>query len=68
VSLFVWVLPFDLSGMGGPTGNYTIADIALRVTESDEPPPPTPLQSGDTFGGAQRFRANKQFQPSIFSI
>jgi len=49
VSLFVWALPFDLSGMGGPTSSYATAGIALQVTESHEPPPP--LQGGDTIGG-----------------
>jgi len=38
VSLFVWALPFDLSGMGGPTSRYATASIALRVTESHKPP------------------------------
>jgi len=38
VSLFVWALPFDLSGMGGPTSSYATAGIALRVTESHKPP------------------------------
>jgi hypothetical protein len=32
VSLFVWLLPLDLSGMGGPTSSYATAGIALRVT------------------------------------
>ena len=32
VSLFVWVLSFDLSGKGGPTSSYATAGIALRVT------------------------------------
>jgi len=31
VSLFVWLLPFDLSGLGGPTGSYATAGIALQV-------------------------------------
>jgi hypothetical protein len=34
VSLFVWLLPFDLSGLGGPTSSYATAGIALRVTEA----------------------------------
>jgi len=38
VSLFVWALPFDLSGMGGPTSSYATAGIALLVTESHKPP------------------------------
>jgi len=29
VSLFVWVLPFDLSGKGGPTSSFATAGIAL---------------------------------------
>jgi hypothetical protein len=31
VSLFVWLLPLDLSGMGDPTNSYATAGIALRV-------------------------------------
>jgi hypothetical protein len=34
VSLFIWLLPFDLSGLGDPTSRYTTAGIALRVTEA----------------------------------
>jgi hypothetical protein len=32
VSLFVWLLPLDLSGMGDSTNSYTTAGIALRVS------------------------------------
>jgi hypothetical protein len=32
VSLFVWLLPFDLSGMGGSTSSYATAGIALWVS------------------------------------
>jgi hypothetical protein len=31
VSLFVWLLPLDLSGLRGPTSSYVTAGIALRV-------------------------------------
>jgi hypothetical protein len=31
LSLFVWVITFDLSGMGAPTSSYAAADIALRI-------------------------------------
>jgi hypothetical protein len=31
VSVFVWVITFDLSGMGGPTGSYATANIVLRI-------------------------------------
>ena len=31
VSLFVVVITFDLSGIGGPTSSYSAATIALRV-------------------------------------
>jgi hypothetical protein len=34
VSLFVWLLPFDLPGLGDPTSSYATASIALRVTEA----------------------------------
>ena len=32
VSLFVWVITFDLFGMGGPTSSYATASIAPRIT------------------------------------
>jgi hypothetical protein len=32
VSLFVWFLPLDLSGMVGSTSSYTTASITLRVS------------------------------------
>jgi len=38
VSRFVWALPFNLSGMGGPASSYATAGIALRVTQSHKPP------------------------------
>jgi hypothetical protein len=31
VSLFVWIITFDLSGMGDATSSYTTAAIALRI-------------------------------------
>jgi hypothetical protein len=31
VSLFVWLLPHDLSDMGAATSSYATAGIALRV-------------------------------------
>jgi hypothetical protein len=31
VSLLVWIIPFVLSGKGGPTSSYAAAGIALRV-------------------------------------
>jgi hypothetical protein len=31
VSLLVWIIPFDLSGMGGSTSSYATAGIALRT-------------------------------------
>ena len=34
MSLFVWLLPFDLSGLGVPAGSYATAGIALGVTEA----------------------------------
>jgi len=34
VSLFIWLLPFDLSGLGVPAGSYATAGIALGVTEA----------------------------------
>jgi hypothetical protein len=32
VSLFAWLLPLDLAGMGDPTSSYATAGIALRVS------------------------------------
>ena len=40
VSLFVWVLSFDLSWKGGPTSSYTTAGIALRIISPRKPPYP----------------------------
>jgi hypothetical protein len=37
VSLLVWIIPFDLSGMSGPTSSYATAGIALRVIWPYEP-------------------------------
>jgi hypothetical protein len=37
VSLFVWLLPLDLSGIGDPTSSYATADIALRVSGALKP-------------------------------
>jgi hypothetical protein len=31
VSLLVWIMPFDLPGLGDPTSSYATAGIALRV-------------------------------------
>jgi hypothetical protein len=31
VSLLVWAITFDLSGMGGPNSSYATASIALRI-------------------------------------
>jgi hypothetical protein len=37
VSLFVWLPPLDLTGMGGPTSSYATAGISLRVTGALKP-------------------------------
>jgi hypothetical protein len=37
VSLFVWLLPIDLSGLGGATSSYATAGIALRVSGTLNP-------------------------------
>jgi hypothetical protein len=37
VSLFVWLLPLDLSGLGAPTSSYATAGIALRVSGTLKP-------------------------------
>jgi hypothetical protein len=36
-SLFIWLLPLDLSGMGAPTSSYATAGIALRVSGALKP-------------------------------
>jgi hypothetical protein len=38
VSLFVWLLLFDLSSLGDPTSSYATAGIALRVAEARKLP------------------------------
>jgi hypothetical protein len=35
---FVWPLPYDMSGLDGPTGAYAPASIALRATGVRRPP------------------------------
>jgi len=40
VSLFVWVLSFDLSGKGGRTSSYATAGIALWIIAPCKPPYP----------------------------
>jgi hypothetical protein len=37
VSLFIWLLPLDLSRMGDPTSIYATAGIALRVSGALKP-------------------------------
>jgi hypothetical protein len=37
VSFFVWLLHLDPTGMGGPTGSYATAGIALRVSGALKP-------------------------------
>jgi hypothetical protein len=37
VSLFIWLLPLDLSGMGAPTNSYATASIALRDSRALKP-------------------------------
>jgi hypothetical protein len=37
VSLFVWLLPLDLSGTGDPTSSYATDGIALRVSGALKP-------------------------------
>jgi hypothetical protein len=37
VSLFVWLLPLDLSDVGDPTSSYATASIALRISGALKP-------------------------------
>jgi hypothetical protein len=37
VSLFVWVITFDLSGMGAPASSFATARIALRILWPHKP-------------------------------
>jgi hypothetical protein len=37
ISLFVRLLPLDLTGMGGPTSSYATVGIALRVSGAPKP-------------------------------
>jgi hypothetical protein len=49
VSIFVWVIPLDLSGMGGPTSSICYRQHSSRVHVTTQAPPLR--QSRDTFGG-----------------
>jgi hypothetical protein len=40
VSLLVWHLPRNPSGMGGPTSSYVAADVALEFIGAQKPPHP----------------------------
>jgi len=46
VSLFIWLLPFDLSGLGVPAGSYATAGIALGVTEALKLPHHVKVETG----------------------
>ena len=45
VSIFVWVLSFDLSAKGGPTSSYATAGIAFWIIAPRKPPYPTNMPS-----------------------
>jgi hypothetical protein len=49
VSLFVWGIPLDQSGTGGPTSSMSYRQHSSRVHVSTQTPPLR--QSRDTFGG-----------------
>jgi hypothetical protein len=51
VSLFVWVIILDLSGMGGPTSSVSYRQHSSRVHVTTQAPPLR--QSTDTIGGQQ---------------
>jgi hypothetical protein len=38
VPLFVWVISFDLSGMGAPASSYATAGLALGIILPHKPP------------------------------
>jgi len=50
LSVFVWLLPLDLSGLGDLTSSYATAGIALRVAEARKLPHHVKLEtpSGET--------------------
>jgi hypothetical protein len=58
VSLFVWLLLLDLSGMGDPTSSYATAGIALRVSGAlkshHHDKVETPLVGDEVFGFVNR--------------
>jgi hypothetical protein len=35
VSLLVWIIPFNLSGLGDPTSSYATTGIALLLSKND---------------------------------
>ena len=49
VSLFIWVITLDLSGMGGPTSSICYSQHSSRDHMTAQAPPLR--QSSDTFGG-----------------
>jgi hypothetical protein len=54
VSLLVWHLLWNLSGMGGPTSNYAAAGTASELNGAHKPPHPASKyfrQGGDTVEG-----------------
>jgi hypothetical protein len=55
VSLFVWVITLDLSGMGGPTSSIRYCQQSSRDHLTTQAPPLR--QSRDTFGGNVTFTA-----------
>jgi hypothetical protein len=67
VSLLVWVISFDLSGMGGPTSSYATAGVALRVIW---PRKPHVLTSAILFYSLQKHYLNKScpFSQELYVI
>jgi hypothetical protein len=64
VSLFVWVITLDLSGMGGPTGSKSYR----QHSSQDHVTTQAPLlrQSRDTFGGSKNYTESKYL--SLFDV
>ena len=52
VTLFVWVITFDLSGLGDPASSYATADLVLRIIWPHEPH--HYIKVGTTSGGVLR--------------
>jgi hypothetical protein len=67
VLLLVWYLPFDLSGLGGPTSSYDTAGIALWVIGTHKPRQHDQVEA-PSVGPKTNYRILNQMNPLHFHI